>query len=318
MADERNRRESRRDERRERRSREASRNHARPTRSTRTRSDDTRLTRSRDARLTRPTRSGTRSRSASRRPRRRRRAPGEQSYLARIASALIIFVTVFAALIMFFRVKIVRINGAHRYSDATILQVAGISDGQNMFLFDKYKMADRLIEELTYLEDAHISRDFPDTLIIDLKECVLPLAAAQDDACWLISPRGKVLDRLDASSASQYAQITGCPILSPSVGTTIALPSDYAAQQRSLIALLTALEDAQMLDDVDGIRLERHDCILMDYGGRFTVKFPLDANYPYKLHALETYIASDKIQDNMSGTFDLTRDDRNYFQPNAR
>lgn len=318
MAEERNRRESRRGERRERRSRETSRNHTRPTRSRDsrpTRSGDTRLTRSGDSRPSRPR---TAERGASRRRTRRRRAPGEQSYLARVASAFIIFITVFAALIMFFRVKIVRINGAHRYSDAAILQVAGISDGQNMFLFDKYKMQDRLLEELTYLEDARISRDFPDTLIIDLKECALPLAAAQDDACWLISPRGKVLDRLDASAASEYAQITGCPILSPSVGTTIALPSEYADQQRSLIQLMTALEDAQMLDDVDGIRLERHDCIFMDYGGRFTVKFPLDANYPYKLHALEVYIASDKIQENMSGTFDLTRDDRNYFQPNAR
>ncbi|MBQ7682275.1 MAG: FtsQ-type POTRA domain-containing protein [Oscillibacter sp.] len=242
----------------------------------------------------------------------------ERGYLSRAVSSLIVVVTVFAALIMFFRVKIVNITGAHRYSDAEILSVAGISDGQNMFLMNKYRMADKLIRELTYLEDVHISRDLPDTLIIDLKECVIPLAVAQDAACWLVSPSGKIVDRLDISAADQYAQITGCPILSPSVGTQIALPSDYLPQQRSLVQLLTALDTAQMLDDVDGIRLDNHSCILVDYGGRFTVKFPLDANYRFKLHALEVYINGEKIQDNMTGTFDLTRDDRNYFQQNVR
>ena len=240
------------------------------------------------------------------------------SYLYRFLSTLVIFFTVLAALIMFFRVKIVKITGAHRYSDAEILSVADISEGKNMFLFNKYAMEERLIKELTYLEDVHISRDFPDTLVIDLKECVIPLAVPQDEVCWLVSARGKIVDRVEADAAGEYAQITGCPVLSPSVGTVIALPSDRAPQQRSLIRLLAALDEDQMLDDVDGIRLDRPDCLLMDYGGRFTVKFPLDADYHFKLHALEVYISGEKIQDNMSGTFDLTRDDRNYFQQNVR
>ena len=254
-----------------------------------------------------------------RRPRRRRRrVPRERGYLSRAASALLILITVVAALIMFFRVKIVTITGARRYSDAEILSVAGVSDGQNMFLMNKYRMEEKLLRQLTYLQDAKISRDLPDTLIIDLKECYIPLAAAQDGACWLVSPSGRIVDRMDASAAPQYAQITGAPILSPSVGTQIALPSERAAQERSLIALLTALDDAKMLDDVDGIRLDKPDCLLMDYGGRFTVKLPLDANYRFKLHALDVYITGEKIQDNMTGSFDLTRDDRNFFQQNVR
>ena len=258
-------------------------------------------------------------RERARRPRRRhRRVHTERGYLSRVLSSLIVVVMVLSALIMFFRVKIVNITGAHRYSDAEILSIAGVSDGQNMFLMNKYRMAEKLTRELTYLEDVHISRNFPDTLIIDLKECVIPLAVAQDGACWLVSPSGKIVDRLDISAADDYAQITGCPILSPSIGTQIALPSEYLSQQRSLVRLLTALDEKQVLDDVDGIRLDKHNCILVDYGGRFTVKFPLDADYHFKLHALEVYISGEKIQDNMTGTFDLTRDDKNYFQPNIR
>ncbi|MBR3569382.1 MAG: FtsQ-type POTRA domain-containing protein [Oscillibacter sp.] len=260
-----------------------------------------------------------RGQERARRPRRRRRRfPAERGFLSRVVSALIIVFTVVSALIMFFRVKIVNITGAHRYGDAEILSVAGVSDGQNMFLMNKYAMEEKLLNQLTYLEEAHISRDLPDTLNIDLKECVIPLAFEEGGACWLVSSSGRIVDRVEASEAKQYAQITGCPILSPSVGTQIALPSENLAQQRSLIRLLAALDAAQALDDVDGIRLDKRDCILMDYGGRFTVKFPLDANYAFKLHALEVYIAGEKIQDNMSGTFDLTRDDKNFFRQNVR
>ena len=250
--------------------------------------------------------------------RRRRRTPRERGYLSRAVSSLLVVGTVLAALIMFFRVKIVNIEGAHRYGEEQILSVAGISDGQNMFLMNKYRMEEKLLRQLTYLQEAKISRELPDTLVIELKECTIPLAVAQDGACWLVSPDGRIVDRMDAAAAGEYAQITGAPVLSPSVGTQIALPSERAPQERSLIALLTALDDAQMLDDVDGIRLDKSDCLLMDYGGRFTVQFPLDANYSFKLHALNVYLAGEKIQDNMTGFFDLTRDDKNFFRQNVR
>jgi hypothetical protein len=71
---------------------------------------------------------------------------------------------------------------------------------------------------------------------------------------------------------------------------------------------------------VDGIRLGDISTLYLDYDGRFTVKLPYEADYGFKLYALNSYfVQTDAIQDNMSGTFDMqTDEDHTYFKPNVR
>jgi cell division protein FtsQ len=130
---------------------------------------------------------------------------------------------------------------------------------------------------------------------------------------------GKILERLDGSDTGDYSVLTGCELLSPSVGTYLALATEYSRQQESLLSLLAALEDAGMLDRLDGIRLDDVSTLRMDYDGRFTVKLPYDADYPTKLKILQMAIDSDYVQDNMTGTFDMMRDDgRVYLDQSTR
>jgi len=57
----------------------------------------------------------------------------------------------------------------------------------------------------------------------------------------------------------------------------------------------------------------------MDYAGRFTVELPYEADYGYKLRFLQEVLAQEEIQDNMTGTFVMTRDDgRVNFIQNVR
>jgi hypothetical protein len=51
----------------------------------------------------------------------------------------------------------------------------------------------------------------------------------------------------------------------------------------------------------------------MDYIGRFTVKMPYGADYAMKLRILREALAQDVVQDNMTGTFDMMRDDNRVF-----
>ena len=57
----------------------------------------------------------------------------------------------------------------------------------------------------------------------------------------------------------------------------------------------------------------------MDYLGRFTVKMPYGADYILKLKMLRQAIESDKVQDNMTGTFDMMRENgRIYLDQSTR
>lgn len=252
---------------------------------------------------------------ARRRNSNRRRRRGSFGFLYKLLSTLVICACLIAALTLFFRVDTIVVTGEERYSKQEILDATGIQTGDNLYLMNKNDVASRMVTALPYLKNVRINRKLPDTLLIEVEECGTPMAIVQDGYAWLVSPgdrasgKLKIVDQVEAGAAANYGVIDGCALLAPSVGGQLALATEYVSQQDSLVALLRALEDAEMLDQVDGIHLDDLSVLSMDYAGRFTVKMPYGADYAYKLQYLAATLADEKIQDNMTGTIDLSRDD---------
>ena len=201
---------------------------------------------------------------ARRRNSNRRRRRGSFGFLYKMLSVLVICVAIIAALTLFFRVDAIQVSGQQRYTDEQVQEASGIQIGDNLFLMNKYDAAGRIVEELPYIEDTRINRKLPSTLVIEVTECGTPLAVVQDGYAWLVSSRGKIVDQMDAAAAADFGVISGCQLLSPSVGTKLALATDFSTQQSSLLALLSALEKAGMMDRVDGIRMDDLAVLLMD------------------------------------------------------
>jgi len=249
----------------------------------------------------------------------RRRRRGSFGFLYKMLSVLVICVAIIAALTLFFRVDAIQVSGQQRYTDEQVQEASGIQIGDNLFLMNKYDAAGRIVEELPYIEDTRINRKLPSTLVIEVTECGTPLAVVQDGYAWLVSSRGKIVDQMDAAAAADFGVISGCQLLSPSVGTKLALATDFSTQQSSLLALLSALEKAGMMDRVDGIRMDDLAVLAMDYDGRFTVKMPYGADYEQKMQILQMALESEYVQDNMTGTFDMMREDgKTYLEQNVR
>ena len=74
------------------------------------------------------------------------------------------------------------------------MAASGVSEGDNLFLLNKYDAAARITEALPYVESVRLSRKLPGTLRIDIVECSDPAGIQQDGHCWLISPEGKLVD----------------------------------------------------------------------------------------------------------------------------
>ena len=257
---------------------------------------------------------------ARRRNSSRHRRRGRFAFLYKVLSMLVVCGAVVAALTLFFRVETMEITGLERYSAEEVSDASGVQTGDNLYLLNKYDVVSRIQEALPYVEQIRINRRLPDTLVIEVTECAEPLAIVQDGSAWLVSTKGKIVDQKSAGEAGNYGVISGCALLTPSVGTKLALATEYAQQQESLLSLMGALEEAEMLEKVDGIRLEDLATLYMDYDGRFTVKLPYGADYAFKLRALKSYLEdTGVIQDNMTGTFDMqTNEDETYFKPNVR
>ena len=246
---------------------------------------------------------------ARRRNSSRRRRRGSSGFLYKLLSMLAICAVIIVALTLFFRVETIVVTGTERYTAEEVIQASGVETGDNLFLLNKPTVNQRIRDALPYVERVkRINRKLPDTLLIEVEECGTPLAVVQDGSAWLVSPLGKIVEQLPAGQAEGYAVIDGCQLLMPTVGTKIALATEYNAKKESLLDLLAALEEAEMLDQVEAIHLEDASTLTMEYGGRFLVEMPYRADYQRKLQTLR--LAVEKLETNQTGTIQLLQEDR--------
>ena len=253
------------------------------------------------------------------RKRNKRRGRRHFGVIYKMLSLLVICGAIIAAMTLFFRVNTVVITGQQHYSEEEVLAATGIRTGDNLFLLNKYSVAGRIVEQLPYVEELRIKRKLPDTILVELKECGRTMVIVQDDATWFISPSGKIVEQKSASAVGSFGVISGCKLLEPAVGQKIVFSEEDALRQSSLLELLAALESADALKEVNGIRMDDLSSLSMDYMGRFTVRMPYNADYPYKLRMLKAALNSGKIQENMTGTFIMLQEDgQTNFVQNLR
>ncbi len=256
---------------------------------------------------------------ARRKHKKRRRGRGGFGFLYKLLSVLLICTAILVAMTLFFRVDEIVVTGQRRYTEEEIREASGVEAGSNLYMLNKYDIVRAIVAKLPYIEDIRVNRKLPDTLLIEVHESGRPFALVQDGSAWLISAGGKIVEQVPEARAGEYGRISGCQLLAPSVGTSIALATEYATQESSLLALLEALEAAGLSENVDGIRLDDLGSLNMDYIGRFTVRMAYGADYDWELKKLTATLESDKIQDNMTGTIDLQLDGKQvYLMQNVR
>lgn len=231
----------------------------------------------------------------------------------RILSFLLICGAIAAALILFFKVQTVIVDGNERYTDQEVLDVTGIQMGENMFLLNKYAISGEITSQLPYIQSVQIRRGLPDTIYIQVEECTPVVAVVQSDGAWLVSRKGKLLEKVAVSQAEAYPQIIGCELLLPTVASTMSLPQEGNITMDRLMELIDCLENRGMLAQTQSIDCSDPDMLVLHYAERFEVQMLYDADFDKKLNALEQVIAL--LEENEKGTVILTMPDKSSFKP---
>lgn len=273
--------------------------------------------------------------------RRRRRGGGRFGPLFKLLCAFAVVVALTMGATVFFQVETVVVSGNSRYTQEEVIQATGVQIGDNLFRMNKYQIAKQVLQSLPYVEEVMIRRSLPSTILITVSEwdSVARVEVPQSDGAasaensaaadssesgsaqggtqgqtqaaqeaWLISVGGKLLEPAPADSTA--LSVTGITPLMPTAGTMLSLPQEEQGRLNALLALLDNLNQLDMLAKVSSIQLSSTQ-ILMRYSERFDVKMPLNADFNYKLRALAAAVeeTENKLGDETTGTFDLTRED---------
>jgi cell division protein FtsQ len=89
-------------------------------------------------------------------------------------------------------VRSVQVTGVHMVSRADVLRAAGIQRGIPLIRINGALVAHR-VEQLTQIQSAHVSRDWPDTVVIAVQERVPALAVAEPGGFGLVDEFGVIV-----------------------------------------------------------------------------------------------------------------------------
>ena len=242
----------------------------------------------------------------------RRSHRGRFAFLYQVLCVVVILGAILAALTIFFKAETIEVSGNKRYTQEEVVAASGVKKGSNLYLLNKYDIADAINDRLPYVEAVRIHRRLPDTLCIDIVECKEKVVLVQNGKAWRLCAKGKIVDCLDVEKGVRGCTVvTGLQIRKPEVGKSIAVRKTDELARAQLLELLEQLRSKKMLKDVQEIHLEDPNVITIRYLDRFNVEFQWEADFNYKLNFLLAVV--DKLEDYERGTLKLTGEGKARF-----
>ena len=239
--------------------------------------------------------------------RKRRRSRRRFGPLLKLLCALAVVAALTFGATVFFQVETIVVSGNSRYTQQEILDAVGIREGDNLFRMNKFQLIEQAEEQLPYLEDVTIRRSLPSTILITVTEWEAVARLPGGGGEWLISVGGKLLEQARGDTGA--IAVTGLTALAPQAGQLAAVSQEETPRLEALLELLGVLEEQGVLEEVSSIELTSTR-INLEYGGRFTVKLLLNADFSYRIAMLREALTDldQRMGEAVRGTWDLTQD----------
>lgn len=251
---------------------------------------------------------------ASRRSnKRKQRNRGRFGFLYKLLSLIIILVVIAAGCVVFFRVEEITVTGVSRYTAQEIIDASGVETGDNLFLVGGSRTAQKIYSTLPYVDEVNIRHALPDGLVINVTERTPAAVIQGDEGWWIIDAKGKILEQVSKPEQAGVAEVSGLTALLPAVGTTLAVEDAESLKLESLMDLLYALEQRDILGEASSIDLTSAAEISMVYDGRLTVKMRMSDDFMWQTRVLTESLAQGIIQSNETGVVDLTLDQPRFI-----
>lgn len=246
---------------------------------------------------------------------RRRLASRRQRILHAVGRAVFLLILVGAAitaLTIFFKVSAIEVEGSTHYTETEIVSGMDVKVGDNLYLWNKVKISDALLQKFPYLETVLIRRKLPDKLTVTVTECKPALAVPSDNGYYLVSDRGKVLEQRADDGGLPVA--TGVSLMGMEPGTMIDRTADAYAD--ALMTVMDALREGKMTDGLKFINLQSLTDIRIGYLGRFDIRVGTVDELGYRLRFASAVI-SDRLSPSDVGRLYWDTRDRLHFIPDA-
>ena len=253
--------------------------------------------------------------------------------LAQLIGVFAVVMALVMCLSIFFRVETITVSGANAYSPWAIREASGIQEGDSLMTFGKSRACAKIKAELPYVDTVRIGIKLPDTVNIVIEEIDVVYAIQdQNDAWWLMTSAGLVMEQSDAAQAGSYTKVVGVKLNSPEpekqanafqelistpeqtqpdapeqeTGETEPTPLIVTEQQKldTALQILEALELNEVVGEAASVDVSDLTRIVLWYGTRYQVNLGDINDMDYKIACLKYTVSS--LSDYDSGELDIS------------
>ncbi len=245
----------------------------------------------------------------------RRRVSRRQRFFHTIGRILFLGILLAAAtlaLTVFFKVDTITVEGAQKYRAEEIVAGMDVKQGDNLYLWNKVKVCDAMLEKFPYLQSVQIRRHLPNALVVTVTECSASVAIASNGGYLLLSKEGKALEQ--SASSNGLPVVTGMTLTDVPLGKVLSSDSSEAADD--LLTILQTLDAADMRKDLAFINLSDLHDIHIGYLKRCDIRVDSVDNLAYYLRFAQTVI-EDRLSPSDIGQLYWDSQNRLHYVPDT-
>lgn len=230
-------------------------------------------------------------------------------------AVLLIGIILIFGISVFFRVSVIEVIGAKKYTAEQILTVSGIKKGDNLIFVDAGAAEEEIARKLPYLYEIVIEKIVPDKITIKVTESQPISVLSFDGSLWIIDQKARVLEKADDDEAAGKIVITGIDPVSLVEGREINVEENQETKLQYLIDLLGAIYKAGISDQVGSLDMTNIGNITFTFTDRFTVIMSGGEDADYKLSLMQNVIARLNPDDKGKIKIDLSAENEARFIP---
>ena len=233
--------------------------------------------------------------------------------------SILLVIGIAVTTIVFMKIQNVMIGGdLSYYSSEDISSVLGDLTGKNLIFFNTSHYKRNILKAYPYLDDVTFERQFPDTVVVKVKEIENCLALPYNGGILIVSDELKIVDNSERK-ATNIPNIYGIQPLDYTVGEIIDVdPENEEAQKakEELLQLIKILEQYEIMDKVSAISVRDRLNLSLVYDNRIFVSIGTISNLDYKIKMM-SHILKDEIGPTETGELDLSytvQTKKSYFR----
>ncbi|MGN0489516.1 MAG: FtsQ-type POTRA domain-containing protein [Ruminococcus sp.] len=216
--------------------------------------------------------------------------------MSTVILVLVVIIGIILSFTVLFKTEKIIVKGNKYYKDDTIIQLSGVTEGENIFLASMSGNTEAIKNSLPYVKNAQINFQIPNTVVIDIEHEKPYYTLKSGSDLYLVNEEGRILEKVEKRN-KKIMLVTAPKLKNVEIGGYVAFDSKRTTNA------LKAISESLINNNykkTTAINVKKINSLTITYDNRIKIKLGFPDDIDYKIRTAFTII-NEKLDPNNSG-----------------